>query len=647
VGSHSPEFRALASSFFALLFLPAAAALAQPAAPPSQGALIELGADGGLVVTAAKYRARLGPDGNLHSLVAGETEFLDDSVSISLGCFFYSPAEGARRFSRLTSLPLYEVLASDETHSQRFHFSPEAIEITLRHSAPRPPSYYMVLSRAVELVSNADTGEAASAPATEPWGHVRLTASSGDFLEISGGSRLWGPLSERQVWELSQLAPGQAYHLQIRVGKGPPPRPGRAQLLGLTLSIAPPDQVVPQGGEIKLSLEVENRSTESLEGQTTLDLFGQREEVSQHVARPLSVAAKEKASAEFLLTLTDPDFYDALLQFRVEGKPVKRLRATFGCAPDRISVSPRPPPDLDSFWQEVSEGVRALPLKSELQLEAAASTPSTAVYRVSFDSVKGTRLSGWYCRPTAAGPHPALLYLPGPASAVAPAKVLADLGYVALTVRFPRPAASTQEAAGSYLLQALETPPAASPLEFYRDLAGHGLQALAFLREQPEVAGERIALIGAGEGAGLALLLSALDPRVAAVAADAPMPCDLELSLRSAAWPYRELAGRLKSRAEGGEDSSRWLAYVDVLNLAPRLRQPVLLSVGLRDPVALASSVYAFYNSLPGPKEIKLYPEAGHEGGGLPHWAYKLQWLNRLLKPPAPAKPAPSPPASP
>ena len=56
----------------------------------------------------------------------------------------------------------------------------------------------------------------------------------------------------------------------------------------------------------------------------------------------------------------------------------------------------------------------------------------------------------------------------------------------------------------------------------------------------------------------------------------------------------------------------------------------MLLSVGFLDPVSLPAAVYGLYNVLPGPKEFKGYPEAGHEGGGA-LWAHKLQWLQRTL----------------
>ena len=614
--------------------------------------MVELAAEGGLAVRTPKYRARLGPDGNLHSLVVGGAEFLDDSVSVSLGCFLYSPAEGPRRFSRVTFFPPQEVEASDATHTQRFRFLPEAIEITLTHRAERPPSYFMVFSREVRLATNADTGEAASTPATEPWPQVRLTAETGAFVEIGRGTRIWGPWSERQVWELSRLAPGAPQSLRILVGEGPSPRPRLSELLGLALQVTPKERVAPEGGELTVTAEVENRSERPLAGELTLDLAAQREEVSLHLSKSLSVAARGKASAEFPLKLTEPDFYDARLGLQVEKESVKQLGATLGYGPEKIAASYQPPPGLRSFWREVGERVAGLSLDPEVRIEAVRSTPQVSVCRVSFASVGGSRLSGWYCRPMTPGPHPGLLYLPGPAAQSAPPEVFARMGYAALTIEVPASLSLAGKSGASHLAQAAGSPgspersplsPADSVAETYRELAAHGLQALAFLRSREEVDGERIVISGTSEGGGLALILAALDPRIAAVAADAPMPCDVELSLRVGGWPYRALARRLEADAAGAPALREALGHVDVLGLSSWVRPPVLLSVGMRDPISLASAVFGFFNRLTGTKEIKLYPEAGHEGGGLLHWKYKFEWFERVLEKPPPA-PGPLPP---
>ena len=71
--------------------------------------------------------------------------------------------------------------------------------------------------------------------------------------------------------------------------------------------------------ELRFSVAAENRSEQTMQGEVTLDLVGQREEVSLHLSRPISLLVREKATVEFPVRLSEPDFYEALAQLRNDG----------------------------------------------------------------------------------------------------------------------------------------------------------------------------------------------------------------------------------------------------------------------------------------------------------------------------------------
>ncbi|MBC7234613.1 MAG: acetylxylan esterase, partial [Chloroflexi bacterium] len=75
----------------------------------------------------------------------------------------------------------------------------------------------------------------------------------------------------------------------------------------------------------------------------------------------------------------------------------------------------------------------------------------------------------------------------------------------------------------------------------------------------------------------------------------------------------------------------RTLSYVDNLNLADRISCPVLMSVGLVDDICPPSSVFAVYNKIKAPKEIKVYPFHNHEQIEA-HQEDKLRWAHHYLK---------------
>lgn len=304
--------------------------------------------------------------------------------------------------------------------------------------------------------------------------------------------------------------------------------------------------------------------------------------------------------------------------------------------PEEIRPPLRIPPDFEAFWSAALAQARASSpqdLAPEFIEEEALSSAEVKAWRVSFSGERGKRLSGWLCVPARPGRHPGLLQLPGYGRPkIEPPIVLAGRGYAALAVEVVPEDTDT-----AYIVRGLEE----ENTYFYRELVINCLRALDLLLGRTEVDPARVAVSGASQGGGLALIVAALRREVAAVAADVPMLCDLPRAVREGGWPYSEIARYLKSHPEAEGRVWRILSYFDVLNFAPRVQIPALFSLGLQDAVCRPETIFAAYNYLPGSKEIKVYPEAGHEGGGSAQWIYKLQWLDSLLKP-VPAPPAQS-----
>ncbi len=57
----------------------------------------------------------------------------------------------------------------------------------------------------------------------ERWGAVRFQTESGAYLELTGGTRIWGPWLGRQVWEVSQVPPRGKQEVRFLAGRGEPP----------------------------------------------------------------------------------------------------------------------------------------------------------------------------------------------------------------------------------------------------------------------------------------------------------------------------------------------------------------------------------------------------------------------------------------
>jgi len=587
-------------------------------------------AEGGFLVDAPGYQAAVGADGNLHSFRVGDNELLDDKVAISLGVFLFSDAP--LKLEHVTQPGSTVVEAKAKDYRVQYRFLRQEIQVTLTNRGAKPVSYFAVLSPAITIATNLRTGEEAAAPGEAKWADVRFTTADGAYIELLGGSRMWGPWLGRQVWEVSKLAAGQRLRVQVRGGLGRPPNPALEHLLTVHAQANPPDGLVAGDAPLTVQVSIENRSDRELSGTLSMRLSGSRSDLLQTAAADLKLPPKASAPASFRALVETPDFYTAQLTLAVAGKDVAAGAAAAGFRVSEIKPSVTRPADFPDFWQRLMAEAGSEPPSYRLTRDSRRSREGILAWVVEYQGLAGKPIYGWYLHPDKPDPHPGVLYLSGyGARPVSPPVALASHGYVvlAIDVRGNRVDAPRARAFENYCTIGIESP----DTYVYREIVGHCLRALRFLASRQEVDPGRIAVVGLSEGGGLALILAALAPEVRAAAADAPSLCDFPLSLAAGGWPYTEIARYLENQPAKAASLRSTLSYFDLVNFAPDLRPPVLISVGFLDRVSLPAAVYGMYNLIPGPKEIKPLPDVGHEGGGEELWPYKLAWLDKVLGP--------------
>ena len=289
------------------------------------------------------------------------------------------------------------------------------------------------------------------------------------------------------------------------------------------------------------------------------------------------------------------------------------------------------PADFDAFWQATIAELGQAPVNLTVEPDTLRSTPRVSVAQVHFDSLGGVRLFGWYARPTAPGAYPGLLMLPGYSGNTGVPRAMAGEGFavLALSVR-GHPRSNSQYAPGfpGLLTDGIER----KETYGYRGVYMDCYRAVDVLRGLDGVDAGRIGVTGGSQGGALTLLTAALRPEVRAAAADVPFLCAIRDAVDlTMSYPFAEIGDLLRLRPELADAVWTTIPYFDIINFAPRITCPVLVSLGLKDDVCPPQTGYALYNALTCPKELKVYPNAAHEGGGFSHGQVKLPWLKQQL----------------
>ena len=281
-------------------------------------------------------------------------------------------------------------------------------------------------------------------------------------------------------------------------------------------------------------------------------------------------------------------------------------------APEQFVSQVAVPADLDDYWQNVLSETAEIPLEAEALPDPLRSTGDIDVYEVFFTSLDRVRIAGWYAVPKGRSGLPGLLQVPGYQMEPPVPKNWARKGYAALSVAPRGKLRSNRQFNPGYpglLTYGIVDRNTYSYRGFYMDAC----RGLDFLLGREEVDGSRIGVTGHSQGGGLTVTTAALRPEVVrAAAAGAPYLCGfIDAIDLTDSYPYQEIADYLRMHPGSRQQVEETLAYFDGICLAPRIRCPIIISVGLQDSTCPPETGYAMFNAI-GSASKRLYPYDGH-----------------------------------
>ena len=287
--------------------------------------------------------------------------------------------------------------------------------------------------------------------------------------------------------------------------------------------------------------------------------------------------------------------------------------------------NPRPV-DFEAYWDRALQEMRAVDPQVEL-VPAEFQVPFADCLDLYFTGVGNARVHAKLLRPRdVRRPHPAVLMFHGYSGQSG--NWTDKLGYAAMGFTVAaldcRGQGGLSEDVGGvvgntlrgHLIRGLDGP---CEKMLFREIFLDTAQLADIVMGMPDVDASRVGATGGSQGGGLTLACASLVPEIARVAPTFPFLTDYrrvwELDLDVKAYEeLREYFRKFDPLHEREDETFLKLGYIDVQNLAKRIKAKILLGCGLIDDVCPPSTQFAAYNKITSEKEMVIYPDFGHEG---------------------------------
>ena len=321
-------------------------------------------------------------------------------------------------------------------------------------------------------------------------------------------------------------------------------------------------------------------------------------------------AELHKGRAELNFTLDPaPGFYNAVLYLVKDGVRTELTRTNLGFNPEQIVSEQDKEPDFDEFWAETLEELASVAPEYKLIPLKDHSNEVRQAFRVEMKSLGGETVSGLLMLPVAEGKYPA---------------VISYMGYGS-EVWYPNPSDNPEKIEFQLCIrnQAFNRLPGekddwctrgieSKDTYYYRGAFADAVRAIDFIFSLDKTAPDFVFANGESQGGALTLVAASLDHRLKAIAPSAPFLNDYKDYFALAGWPGEPIIAAAKAKGMSEDEMYRVLSYFDVKNFTDRIQCPVLMAIGLQDPVCPPHTNFAGYNLIKTEKSWICYPLAGH-----------------------------------
>lgn len=345
-------------------------------------------------------------------------------------------------------------------------------------------------------------------------------------------------------------------------------------------------------------------------------------------------------------TRKKPGFRDCRMSCTIDGRVYKN-HLKVGFSPEKIVPFTKLPSDFETFWQEVLEEQKKVPMKPVVTPEPRYSNDKVECFLVKLRCYRpegNYSIYGYLTKPKKAGKYPVVVSPPG--AGVKPMDPMKTVFYAEQgCIRFDMEihgidpslsAAAYKEISAAfgdhhgngYLANGLA---GGRDTYYMKKVYAACVRAVDYLVTLPEWDGRNVWIQGASQGGALGLILAGLDPRITAACINHPALSDMAAYAepeRTGGYPH---FGRKYKDVELTPQVIKTLAYFDVVNFARFVKCPVYMTWGFNDNVCPPTTSYAVWNTLACPKESLITPVNEH-WVSMDTRRKQLEWLKRQAR---------------
>ncbi len=310
----------------------------------------------------------------------------------------------------------------------------------------------------------------------------------------------------------------------------------------------------------------------------------------------------------------------------------------------KYNPAEKAPRDFDAFWKKTLAESAKFPLEPHFVQVADPIYKMVDVYDVTFRGYLGQPIKAWFIEPAGnEEPLPTLVQYVGYGGgrSLPVDHMYAAMSGFALLVMDTRgqganwsPGDTSDWGEISASVPGCMTRGIDDPeTYYYRRVFTDAARAVDVALAHPHVDPKRIAVTGGSQGGGITIAAAALTGnKVKLCMPDVPFLCHFKRAITlNDSFPYQEIVQYLKTHRTKVEMVYNTLTYFDGMHFAPRIKARCLFSMGMMDTICPPSTVYAAYNRVKAPKEIRIYDFNNHEGGGPYHVVERLKFAQKHL----------------